>query len=106
MEEVQGLPGEPVERLTPLVWTYIGNPFPAEIPTLQIHFVWTYFVRDQSEVGELYSTLKTFWEVEETSLLNVTPIVKIEEKQSMQTVENSMQYDNDQNMYQLSIPWK
>ena len=67
---------------------------------------WTYFVRDQSEIGELNSTLKRFWEVEETPISNVTPIVKMEEKQAMQTVEKSMQYDNDQNMYRLSIPWK
>ena len=66
----------------------------------------TYFVRDQCEIGELNSTLKRFWNVEETPLSNVTPIVKMEEKQAMQTVRKSMQYDNDQNMYMLSIPWK
>ena len=106
IEEVRGQPGEPVARLTPLGWTCIGNPFPAAIPTLQTHFAWTYFVRGQSEIGELNSTLKRFWEIEETPPLNATPIVQIEEKHAMKTVENSMRYDNDQNMYRLSIPWK
>ena len=93
-------------RLKLLGWTCIGNPFPADILTLQTHFVWTYFVRDQSENGEFNFALKRFWEFEETPLLNVPPIVKMEEKQAMQTVEKSMQYDNDQNMYRLSITWK
>ena len=103
---MRGQPGEPVARLTPLGWTCIGNPFPAAIPTLQTHFAWTYFVRGQSEIRELNFTLKRFWEIEETPPLNATPIVQIEEKHAMKTVENSMQYDNDQNMYRLSISWK
>ena len=106
IEEVRDRPGEPVARLAPLRWTCIGNPFPADIPTLQTHFAWTYLVRDQSEIGELNSTLKRIWKVEEKPLLNVPHIVKMEEKQAIQTVEKSTQYDSDQNMYRLSITWK
>ena len=69
-EEVRGQPGESVTRLTPLGWTCIGSPYASETPRLQTHFACTYFVRGQSEIEELNSNLKRFWEIEEASPLN------------------------------------
>ena len=59
-EGVRGRPGQPVARLTLLGWTCIGIPYASETPKLQTHFACTYFVRDQSEIVELNSSLKRF----------------------------------------------
>ena len=103
VEEVRGRPGKPVARQTPLGWTCVCNPYTTETPRLQTNFAWTYFVKDQSEIQELNANLKRFWEIEETSPVNSTPVVKIEGQLALKTVENSIQYVN--NMYRVGIPW-
>lgn len=80
IEEVRGQPGEPVARLTPLGWTCIGNPNTSETPRLETHFACTYFIRGQSEIEEVNSNLKRFWEIEEASPLNPTPIVQMQDQ--------------------------
>ena len=102
-EEVRGRPGEPVARLTSLGWTCIGNPYASETPRLQTHFACTYFVRGQSKIEELNSNLKRFWEIEEASPLNPTPIVQMQDQLAMRKAENSIQYDNK--MYRVGVPW-
>ena len=103
IEEVSCRPGEPVARLTPFGWTCKGNPYTTETPRLQTNFAWTYFVRDQSEIQELNANLKKFLEIEETSPVNSTSVVKIEEQLALKTVENSIQYVD--NMYWVGVPW-
>ena len=104
IEEVRGQPGEPVARLTPLGWTCIGNPYSVKTTKLVTHFARTYFIRDQSEMEEINSNSKRFWEVEEASLGKPTPIVQIQDQLAMRKVDGSLHYD--QNMYRVSIPWK
>ena len=43
--EIKGQPGEPVARLTPLGWTSIGNPYPADIPRSETHFAYTNMIK-------------------------------------------------------------
>ena len=43
--EIRGQPGEPVARLTPLGWTCIGNPYPADIPRSETHFAYTSMIK-------------------------------------------------------------
>ena len=100
-EEVRGRPGEPVARLTPLGWTCIGNPYASETPRLQTHFACTYFFQGQSEIEALNSNLKRFWEIEEASPLNPTPIVQMQDQLAMRKAENSIQYDSK--MYRVGV---
>ena len=74
IEEVRDRPREPVAGLTPLGWACTSNPYSAERTRLQIHFACTYFVREQSEIEELNTNLKRFWEIEETPPLNPTSV--------------------------------
>ena len=102
-EEVRGQPGQPVARLTPFGWTCIGNPYASETPRLQTHFTCTYFVQGQLEIEELNFNLKRFWEIEEASPLNPTPIVQMQDQLAMRKAENSIQYVNK--MYRVGVPW-
>ena len=103
IEEVRGQPGEPVARLTPLGWTCIGNPNTSETARLETHFACTYFIRGQSEIEEVNSNLKRFWEIEEASPLNPTPIVQMQDQLALRKAENSIQYDRKMN--RVSVPW-
>ena len=103
IEEVRGRPGEPVARLTPLGWTCIGNPYTSETPRLETHFSCTYFIRGSSEIEELNSNLKRFWEIEEASPLNPPPIVQMQDQLALRKGENSIQYDGK--MYRVGVPW-
>ena len=59
IQEVRGKPGEPIARLTPLGWTCIGS-IGSEYPEVShTDFAYTYFVKHQSELEKINSTLKT-----------------------------------------------
>ena len=59
IQEVRGKPGEPIARLTPLGWTCIGS-IGSEYPEVShTNFAYTYFVKHQSELEKMNSTLKT-----------------------------------------------
>ena len=55
-------------------------------------------------IDTINANLKKFWEIEDVSALQETPIVQIDEKIAMKKVEKSMQYENK--MYRVGIPWK
>ena len=76
--EVNGRPGEPVSRLTPLGWTCIGNPYSAKIQTLLTHFAYTCFVRGQPGIERPNSNQTRFRTIEEIPSLDSKP-----EKRSM-----------------------
>lgn len=90
--------------MTPLGWTCISNPGSKDETILRRHSASTYFVRDQSEIEQLNANLKRFWEIEEASPLNETPIVQIRDQLAMKKVERSIQFDD--NMYRTGIPFR
>ena len=94
LEEVPGNPGEPIARLTPLGWTCIGNPGSKRRHFLQKNFASTYFAKNQLEIERLNGTLKRFWEIEDVSTPKETPVMSIEERSAMRTVEESITYEN------------
>ena len=63
-EDLQGLPGEPIARRTPLGWTCIGNRDGNQGRRVQTNFIHAYFVRKESKLEKIDSTLRKFWEVE------------------------------------------
>ena len=67
IQEVRGKPGEPLARLTLLGWTCIGNPGSDYQEVCQTNFAFTYFVKDQTEIKTINSTLKQFCEIEMSS---------------------------------------
>ena len=104
IEERRGKPGDPIARLTPLGWTCVGSPGTYYEPTLQTNFVYTYFLREQTEIEQVNRTLKKFWEIEDVSSEQDVPIVRIEEQMALKKVEKTIIYENQ--MYRVSIPWK
>ena len=63
-KDVKGRPGEPVARLTPLGWTFVGPPSTQRTGSVQNHI----FVREQQENSDKISNLlRRFWEIEKQS---------------------------------------
>ena len=58
IQEVRGKPGETIAMLTPLEWTCIGNTGPTSQEVCHTNFAYTYFVKNQSEIEQINSTLK------------------------------------------------
>ena len=95
----------------PLGWTCIGYPGSESTSTIaQTHFASTYFVKNRTEIeGVVNSTLKRFWEIEDTSVVGTgtmgdRPIVRIEEQSAMKKAEQSSQFEN--NVYRVGVPWR
>ena len=86
IQEVRGKPGEPIARLTPLGWTCIGNTGPTSQEVCHTNFAYTYCVKNQSEMEQINSTLKQFWEIENVQSPHDAPIVRIEEQLAMKKV--------------------
>ena len=104
IQEVRGKPGEPIARLTPLGWTCIGS-IGSEYPEVcHTNFAYTYFVKHQSELEKINSTLKQFWEIEDVNSPQDKRIVRIEEQLAMQKVENTLLFEKQ--IYRVGIPWK
>ena len=101
-ENVQGLPGEPIARRTPLGWTCIGNPDGSQGRCVQTNFIHAYFVREESKLEEIVSTLRKFWEVEAVNKRE--PVLGIEDRVAMENVNKSLKFVNGR--YQVGVPWK
>ena len=71
---------------------------------LQTNFACSYFARNQLEIEKLNDTLKRFWETEDVSTPKETPVMSIEDRSAMRTVEESITYENS--MYRVGIPWR
>ena len=63
-KHVQGQPGEPVTRLTPLGWTCTGTVSGLIGGNYQSSFAHTYFVQEQSNTDKISSLIRQFWEIE------------------------------------------
>ena len=71
---------------------------------MSYNFAYTYFVKHQSELEKINSTLKQFWEIEDVNSPQDKKTVRIEEQLAMQKVENTLLFENQ--MYRACIPWK
>ena len=78
LQEVRGRPGQPIARLRLLGWTCVGNLDQGLAQEIQTNFTCTYFARDQTELEQLNTNLKKFWEIENISLRHELPIIRIE----------------------------
>ena len=101
---MRGKPREPIARLTPLGWAYVGNPGQRDGSILQTNFASTFFVRDQSSSERLNANLKKIWEFEEEPLMNEPPVIRLGEKLALQTAEQCINYENQ--MFLVDVPWK
>ena len=103
--DVRGKPGEPTARLTPLGWTCIGAPG-NRAATQRTNFTRTYIGRLPALMTELSATLRRFWEIDASGIINCvkTAIVKPEEKEALDIVSRSMKVVNSS--YQVAVPWK
>ena len=101
-EDVQGLPGEPIARRTPLGCTCIGNPEGNQGRCVQTSFIHAYFAHEESKLGEIDSSLREFWEVE--AVKKSGPVFGIEDRVAMKKVEKSLKFVDSH--YQVGIPWK
>ena len=66
-------------------------------------------MKNRTEIEGVNSTLKRFWEIEDTSVVGTgtmgdRPIVRIEEQSAMKKAEQSIQFEN--NMYRVGVPWR
>lgn len=97
LHEIHGEPNEPIARLTPLGWTCVG-PYAKSGQNNCFH---SFFVDGASELTELNSTLKRFWEIEEGAASEIT--FSKNDKDILEKAESSI--DIVEKRYQIDIPW-
>ena len=101
-EDVQGLPGEPIARRTPLGWTCIGTSDSSPGRRIQTNFIHAYFVREESKLEEIDTTLRKFWEIEAVN--TEESVMSFESRIAVEKVEKSLKFVDGR--YQVPIPWK
>ena len=85
-----GQPGEPMARLTPLGWTYIGAADVICWGTPLTYLNMAYFVLQQEM--ELASVLQKFWEIETCGSETTKERLRPEEELAIKGFENSVQF--------------
>eukprot|EP00795_Rhopilema_esculentum_P002346 gene2346-17983_t len=102
-EEVRGQEGEPIARRTPLGWTCVGCPEGKKIP--DTHFSkTTLFTTSRSDVDEINSTMKKFWDIDSAGTFTQTTVVSPDEKAALEKAENSFRFIDGR--YEVGVPWK
>ncbi|XP_068749411.1 uncharacterized protein [Montipora capricornis] len=101
-EDVQGFPGDPIARRTPLGWTCVGNPDGKIGNCVQTNFIHAYFVRGEAKLEEIDLTLRKFWEIE--AVHKDEPVLGIEDRTVMENTQKSLKFMEGR--YQVAIPWK
>ena len=103
--DVKGDPGEPVARLGPLGWSYIGHPDRRTIAKeMQTNLVYTLFCRPRM-FDEINDSLNRFWEIETLGTQKSKPyIMSVEEKIAFEKVNQSLVHDVER--YQVAASWK
>ena len=109
--DIRGKVGEPVARLGPLGWTYIGPPDGRVESGTRTHTIRTPFTREVGPIigtggcCELDQTLKRFWEIESYGTELCDRIVCTEEENvASEKVSSSVRYNNGR--YSVAVPWK
>ena len=99
--DIRGKVGEPVARLGPLGWTYIGPPDGRVESGTRTHTIRTPFTREVGPIigtggcCELGQTLKRFWEIESYGTELCDRIVCTEEENvASEKVSSSVRYNN------------
>ena len=67
-----------------------------------IQDVHTYFVREESKLEEIDTTLRKFWEIEAVN--TEEPVMSFESRFAVGKVEKSLKFVDRR--YQVPIPWK
>ncbi|XP_067040969.1 uncharacterized protein [Acropora muricata] len=101
-EDVQGFPGDPIARRTPLGWTCIGNPDGKIGNCLQTNFIHAYFLHGEAKLEEIDLTLRRFWEIE--AVHKDEPVLGLEDRTILNNTQKSLKFVEGR--YQVAIPWK
>ena len=102
-KDIQGRPGQPIARLTPLGWTCIGALSDICLNDPKTYFARTYFASDQVTREDVNVVLRQFWEIERGGVESL-PILTTEEKMVVEKVKKSIKFIDGH--YQVAIPWK
>ena len=94
LKDVQGQPGEPIARLTPLGWTCIGRTHESQSEAL------TNFTFFASAPDNNDSLLRRYWDIEEPK---VSHTLCPDEKAAVTIASESMAENGH---YKIAIPWK
>ena len=87
LQDVQGEPGQPISRLTPLGWTCVG---PVEgQKDYSANFARTYFSAEETDVGNINTMLQKFWEID-SNAVEVIPIT-CENKKNLEHTQSTIQ---------------
>ena len=100
LKEISGPAGQPIARLTPLGWTCVGHTGLISNSGPGTRFVNTFF---QGDLRTLNRTLQKFWEVDEGKEIEPFSVI---DKEVVEKTLNSMKYNQQKKIYQVSIPWK
>ncbi|XP_052778542.1 uncharacterized protein LOC128215986 [Mya arenaria] len=101
LEEIVGEPNSPIARPTPLGWTCID---PVKNQNYKDTCLYTFnTVQCTSELHQIDETLKRFWE---TEAIENRPKTNSEEVKSLKIVEDTLEYNEENKRYTVSIPWK
>ena len=106
-EEVRGREGEPIASRTLLGWTCVGYPEGNIDHDAHTNFSQnTFFTikRSGSDVAEINSTMKKFWEIDSAGITTQKTIVDTGEKAALKKAENSFRFIDGR--YEIGIPWK
>ena len=96
LEDVIGKPGEPIARLTPLGWTWLGR---LELQTNTVQTNFTFLVNQ--DLHELNNLVHWFSDIKEPKEIQ---IVKPEEKLAKSTVAETLTFEDGH--CSVSFPWK
>ena len=91
-KEVRGQDGEPIARRTPLGWTCVGYPEGNIDHGAHTNFSnMTLFTvgRSASDVDEINSTMKRFWDIDSAGIFTQKTVVDADEKAALKKAENS-----------------
>ena len=102
-QDIRGVPGQPVARLTPLGWTCIGALRNSKQININTNFAHTYFSAGQTDMEKINLMLQKFWEVD-TSGIEQVPLLDTEDKVVLDMAEESIKYNTCS--YEIAIPWK
>ena len=104
-KEARGKEGEPIARRTPLGWTCIGCPEGNIVHDIHTNVsMATFFTTNRSDVDEINSTMKKFWDIDSAGIFTQTTVVDTEEKAALKKAENSFRFIDGR--YEVGIPWK
>ena len=101
-KDIQGFPGDPIARCTPLGWTCIGSPDVKIGNRVQTNFIHAYFAHGEAKVEEIDLTLRRFWEIE--AVHKDEPVLAVEDRTALDNTQKSLKFVEGR--YQVAIPWK